>query len=95
MDALDTIFGDDGGDRLLMLFVLSFVVFAELPEGRNPLHFEQRLSWHEYAATHTARGTFDIQLRMPLDSFNKLLGNIREYLVVNETKGNIKGGCPA
>lgn len=92
MDALDHVFGDDDDDSLLMLFVLSFTVFSGLPEGRNPSHFEQRLAWSEYAATHTARGTFDIRLRMPLDSFNKLLGYIREYLLVNETKGNIRGG---
>ena len=54
MDVLDIIFGEDVNDNLLTMFVLSFVVFSELPEGRNASHFEQRLAWSEYAASHTA-----------------------------------------
>ena len=93
MDPLDNVlFGDDDDNSLLMLFVFSFGVFSGLREARNPSHFEQRLAWNEYAAMHTARGTFDIRLRMAFDSFNKLLCKIREYLLVNETKAKVKGG---
>lgn len=91
MDALDAVFADED-DQLLTLFMVSMGLFFELPEGRNPSHFEQRLAWDEYSSTHVARGTFDIRLRMTFDSFNKLLGHIRESLLVEETQSKYRGG---
>lgn len=92
MDIIDTLFVDDE-ESLLSLFVMSLLgVYMELPEERNASHFEQRLAWDEYSASHNARGTFYIRLRMHLDSFNKLLELIRGDLLVKETKANLRGG---
>jgi DDE superfamily endonuclease len=91
MDILDFMFDDDE-DTLLQMFMTSMGVFHQLPEPRNSSHFEQRLAWEEYSLVHVARGTFDIRLRMSLDSFNKLLGFIRDDLLVVETKAKLRGG---
>lgn len=91
MDILDNVFADDEDD-LLLTFMTSLGVFMKLPEERNASHFEQRLAWAEYSTVHCARGTFDIRLRMSLESFNKLLGHIREDLLVVETKAKLRGG---
>jgi DDE superfamily endonuclease len=91
MDVLDNLFTDDD-DGLALAFLLSLGVFSQLPEERNPSHFEQRLAWDDYSTSHTAKGTFDIRLRMPLESFNKLLGYIKDELLVEETKAKVRGG---
>jgi hypothetical protein len=67
-------------------------VFSLLLEERNPLHFEQGLAWDDYSTSHMAKGTFDIRLRMPLESFNKLLGYIKDELLVEETKAKVREG---
>ena len=92
MDLIDALFGEDDDCNLLLSFVMSYSAMFEFPEERNASHFEQRLAWEEYAVTHTARGTFDIHLRMSLHSFKKLLGLIRHDLIVNETKAKVRGG---
>ena len=92
MDLFDALFEEEDESNLLLSFVLSHVLLLELPEKRNSSLFEQRLAWDDYAVTHTARGTFEVRLRMTLDSFNKLLGHIRDDLLVKETKARVRGG---
>ena len=89
---IDALFEEDDDSNLLLSFVTSYGILLELPEERNASLFEQRLAWNDYAVTHTARGTFDIRLRMSLQSFNKLLGYIQHELLVKETRAKVCGG---
>lgn len=89
----DAILLDDNDDEALLdLFLLSVCTWTELPCPRNPSLIDQRMAWGTYAERHCARGTFQIRLRMSFDSFNVLLGHIRQDLLVNETQAKHRGG---
>ena len=89
----DAIFSDDNSDRaLLELFMISMCIWSSIPDIRNPSLYDQRMAWGTYSAKHCSRGTFQIRLRMSLDSFNVLLGHIQQDLLVNETQAKHRGG---
>jgi hypothetical protein len=77
---------------LLHVLVIAASVLLVLPEERGGSLFDQRLAWDEYCERHTVRGTFRIRMRMERGSFDKLLGYIREELLVNETYARRRGG---
>jgi hypothetical protein len=90
---------DDEEEELLLLqllllhaCVVAVIVVLSLPEDRGDSLYDQRLIWENYAHKHTVRGTFRIRMRMERSSFDKLLGYIREDLLVSETHAFKRGG---
>lgn len=90
MEIVDGVFGEDEVDMLGL--VMETALFQSLPKERNASQCDQRLTWEQYVNYHIAQGTFERRLRMSKESFDKLLGFVREPLMVNETKANLRGG---
>lgn len=90
-NVFDSILDDDS--ELIALWMTACGVEETAPSAeRNPSIFDQRLAWNDYCELHIARGTFDRRLRMPKSSFDKLLSYVGDYLQVNETQANKRGG---
>ena len=92
-DTASAYFDDYFSEILLHLFLLSFGIYLFQEQPRNPSVFEQRLTWIDYSAKHTKKGTFQSRLRMKRNSFDKLLAMIREELEVNEAMAERRGGA--
>jgi DDE superfamily endonuclease len=92
MDVFDCIFGDDNDLAQPVMTAMNAALVSVLREERNASHYDQRLAWDDYCKFHVSQGTFDRRLRMSKESFDKLLGYIRDSLVVNETKAKVRGG---
>ena len=85
---------DIGLDMETIFQVVLFVVgiMSVMQEPRNPSLYEQRIAFDSYSERHEQRNTFKRRLRMSKSSFDKLLSFIKEDLMVNETKANMRGG---
>lgn len=52
--------------------------------ARQPSLFRQRLDWEQFVASVAGTPTFRRHIQMNFESFNKLLGSIRNRISVNE-----------
>ena len=76
-----------------MQFILySYDAFRTIPIPRGTSLYAQRLRWKECSDRHVQRGTFERRLRMPKQSFDKLLRFISRRLIVSERQANRRGG---
>jgi hypothetical protein len=61
-------------------------------EKRDTSVFDQRLCWNRFTESHGHRRIFTCHVRMTLTSFTKLLGYIRDSLLVDSDMASICGG---
>ena len=59
-----------------------------LTRNRNPSFYQQRLKWDSFVSTIKDTPLFKRHLRMPYNSFLKLLDLIREKIQVDEEKAS-------
>jgi len=84
---------EDETDLLVLWMAACGIEDATGPgQERNPSIFEQRLAWNDFCELHISRGTFDRRLRMTKASFDKLLSYLVDYLWINETQADRRGG---
>ena len=69
--------------NLVATFVL--ILLFKQPTPRAPSLTQQRLHWDTFQRKHSQRKDFKRHIRLPsIEAFNKLLGYVRQDLVVNE-----------
>jgi hypothetical protein len=67
-------------------------VLADMREERGEANYQQRLIWNKIIAAHGESDGFLRHLRMTRESFDQLLGYIREDLEVDEGMASLRGG---
>lgn len=77
----------------ILLTMTALVSVLNVRESREPSVLDQRRSWNEYVEKHKNDRMFHRNLRMSLESFNKLLGLIRGDLEINTTMAALCGGA--
>ena len=66
--------------------------FARLADERNPTIFDERLRWDLFVKKFGDRAEFKRHIRMSVESFDILLGYIRERLEVDAEMARRRGG---
>jgi hypothetical protein len=89
---------DNGDDLLVSMAMMQLALLTAgsllvMAQPRNPSFFDRHLMWEEYCHKHTQWKTFKVWLRMSKSSFDKLLGCVRDELVVNEVQVKPTGGA--
>jgi hypothetical protein len=64
-----------------------------LPTRRSPSLFDQRLAWDSFCSRHGLRSDFVRHIRMPHDSFTRLLSVVRKDLEVDTEMAELRGGA--
>ena len=57
--------------------------------------FDQRLQRDTFCSRHASQQEFQRHLRMPADSFSKLVSFVRDNLAVNQEMAGLRGGAIA
>jgi hypothetical protein len=83
---------DENREMMVCFFVHQCLTTTDL-SMQGPTRFEQRLNWLKLVDEQYDRDIFFRHLRMSIESFNKLLGFIRDDLVVNEEMAMRRGGA--
>jgi DDE superfamily endonuclease len=60
---------------------------------RGPSSFLQRLEWEHFTSVHAYRKDFQRHIRMPYDSFKKLVSVLKDDLMVDSVQAGFRGGA--
>lgn len=83
------------------MIVTSFIFIEGTPKlttkvvSRRPAMFDQRLQWDNFYAKYAGRHDFQRHLRMPAESFSKLVSFVSDKLAVNHEMAALRGGAIA